>query len=246
VQDTTGPTPGTVRRRSSRARQMGLDRTSSARSLSSFLIFELSQRMCSLICPWTRWGAVRRRLRSEVTISTNWRRRSTRPRSSRDFASGSGRLGGLTPCAKRASTRASIESVLASLPIARAKSRTCQGFTIDTGRPPSSSSAATDTSSAPVASKTTPQGCRAMTHSTSRPMPWPSLLNRWTCPPGSTAVSKYAAETSIPMKASARCDVEMVTRTSFSSCAPTQAQPCKFGLTHSGSSQLFGLCGAGA
>ena len=209
VAQSTRPTPGTLRRRSSRARHMGVERISSSRSLFKPSTLESSQPMCSLIWECSLLGAVRNRLRSLVSISMSWRRRSTRPPNSRASASGRGRLGGLTASAKRPRTNASMRSVLASLPTARAKSRTCRGLTIATGRPPRSNSAATGISSAPVASTTTPEGSSALSHSTRSPMPWLSLLNCRTSPLGTTAVSSWVLDTSIPMKTSVRSGVEI-------------------------------------
>ena len=209
VEQSTRPTPGTLRRRSSRARHMGVERISSSRSLFKPSTLESSQPMCSLIWECSLLGAVRNRLRSLVSISMSWRRRSTRPPNSRASASGRGRLGGLTASAKRPRTNASMRSVLASLPTARAKSRTCRGLTIATGRPPRSNSAATGISSAPVASTTTPEGSSALSHSTRPPMPWLSLLNCRTSPLGTTAVSSWVLDTSIPMKSSVRSGVEI-------------------------------------
>ena len=198
-------------------RQVGLERMSSPNSRSRSSIADLSHWICSSNWDLRTCEVVRRLLSSEVSISTSCRRRTTIARSSRDFSSGRGRAGGRTALANRARTRASIASVLASLPTARAKSRTWRGLTIDVGNAAISSSAASGISSAPVASKTIPDGLSATSHSTSRPIPSVSFLNRSTSPPGSTAVSRYAAETSIPTKASECCDCVMVTLTSFGS-----------------------------
>ena len=69
VEQSTRPTPGTLRRRSSRARHMGVERISSSRSLLKPSTLESSQPMCSLIWEWSLLGAVRNRLRSLVSIS---------------------------------------------------------------------------------------------------------------------------------------------------------------------------------
>src|SRR3954470_4826150 len=68
---------------------------------------------------------------------------------------GSIRGSGCTASAKCASTAASSASVLASLPVALAKSRTCLGLTTATGTCASASAAVTAISSPPVASTTT-------------------------------------------------------------------------------------------
>ena len=75
-------------------------------------------------------------------------------------ASRNGRSGGRTAWAKCANTWASRASVLANLPVALAKSRTCRGLTTTTEKAAAVSEATTDTSNPPVASSTTAAGPR--------------------------------------------------------------------------------------
>ena len=117
IEESTGPTPGTLRSRSSWARHRGDERISPVMSLSRSSICCLSHWMCSSTKGRTRLEAGRRRLRSDVSISKSCRRRSTRARSSRVCSSGSGRTGGLIASANSASTMASMASVLASWPL---------------------------------------------------------------------------------------------------------------------------------
>ena len=102
--DATGPTPGTLRSRSSVACHTGLDwmnRSSSPfRSPSS----PSSQAMCCLIPGWTYTVAFGRRFRSAVIIPTTWRRRAMSPRSSCSLSPGRGRTGGFIASPNLAST----------------------------------------------------------------------------------------------------------------------------------------------
>ena len=198
VEESTGPTPGALRSRSSWARHMGDERIRLAMSLSRSSACCLSQRMCSWMRERTRLEARRRRFRSDVTISNSCRRRSTRARSSRVSASGRGRTGGLIASANWANTWASMASVFASLPMARAKLRTWRGLTNDTGRPANSSSPATSISNPPVASSTTPEGSRGTIWSMIEAMPSGSLVYCLASPVGPIATSSCLAETSIP------------------------------------------------
>ena len=207
VEESTGPTPGALRIRSSWARHMGDERISSAMSLSRSSTCCLSQRMCSSIWSCTRLGARLRRFRSEVAIPNSCRRRSTSARSSRVSSSGRGRTGGLTASANCASTWASMASVLASQPVARAKLRTCRGFTNDTGRPTNSNSPATSVSNPPVASNTTPDGLRGTIWSTIEAMPLGSLAYCLASPVGRIATSNSLADTSIPTYTSPRLGI---------------------------------------
>ncbi len=198
IQESTGPTPGTLRSRSSWARHRGDERISSLMSLSRSSICSLSHRMCSCIRGRTRLEACRRRFRSDVSISKSCRRRSTRPRNSRVSLSGRRRTGGLTASANCASTWASIVSVLASLPVARAKLRTWRGLTNDTGSPASSSSLASSVSNPPVASSTTPEGSRGTMWSTIKATPLASLVYCLSSCVGRIAKFSCSADTSIP------------------------------------------------
>lgn len=75
------------------------------------------------------------RCRSATTMAMIWRRRASRAPRCSLAASGSGRNPGRVAAAKWAITAASIGSVLARRPSARAKSRTCAGLTTTTGSP---------------------------------------------------------------------------------------------------------------
>ena len=241
VQESTRPTPGTLRSRSSWARHMGDERISSPMSLSRSSICCLSQRMCSWIRRPTRLDAGRRRFRSEVSISNSCRRRSTRARNSRVSSSGRGRTGGLTASANCASNRASMASVFASLPVARAKLRTWRGLTNDTGKPTSSSSPAIGISNPPVASNTTPDGPRGTISSMIVAMPRVSLAYRFTSPLGRTPTSRWAADTSIPTYTLVGSGMTTPPFNLSMLQLLTQAQSCNHSPSTSRGTQLFGL-----
>ena len=198
MEESTGPTPGTLRSKSSWARHRGDERINPVMSLSRSSICCLSHRMCSCNKGRTRLEAGRRRLCSEVSISKSCSRRSTRARSSRVRSSGRGRTGGLIASANSANTWASMASVLASWPLAWAKLRTWRGLTNDTGSPASSSSLATNVSYPPVASSTTPRGSRGTSWSTIEAMPSASLVYCLASSVGSIATSSCLDDTSIP------------------------------------------------
>ena len=101
------------------------------------------------------FGALVRRFFSAVSISTNWRRRVTNASSAWACSLANGRAAGRTISPKRASISASSRSVLASLPVARAKSRTCLGLTMATASPAVTRALATGISRPPVASRIT-------------------------------------------------------------------------------------------
>src|SRR5216684_3830362 len=155
VLESTLPTPGTERSNSSRSRHKGVSRINSASSASRPESRSSNQRMCSSMLRCKTLGARARRFFSAVSISINWRRRVTSASSAWACASANGRASGRTASPKRASTSASSRSVLASLPVARAKSRTCRGLTIATGIPAAARALATGVSRPPVASTIT-------------------------------------------------------------------------------------------
>src|SRR5229473_3848832 len=155
VLESTLPTPGTERSNSSRSRHKGVSRINSASSASRPESRFSNQRMCSSMLRCKTLGARARRFFSAVSISINWRRRVTSASSAWACASANGRASGRTASPKRASTSASSRSVLASLPVARAKSRTCRGLTIATGIPAAARAPATGVSRPPVASTIT-------------------------------------------------------------------------------------------
>ena len=155
VLESTLPTPGTERSNSSRSRQRGVSRIKLASSSSKPARRFSNHRMCSSILRCKTFGALLRRFFSAVNISTNWRRRVTSASSAWACSVGNGRAAGRTASPKRASTSASRRSVLASRPVARAKSRTCLGLTIATAIPVAASALATGVSKPPVASRMT-------------------------------------------------------------------------------------------
>ncbi len=162
-----------------------------------------SSRSSALIRRWQLLAVLRlaarfSRLRSAVSICTICRRRVTRSASCCVCSSGSGRGSGLVAAAKRAITAASIGSVLARLPRASAKARTCAGLITATGSLAAASPAATTVSNPPVASIATICGGQAANLRTSSSIP-SALRATWnTSPSGSTCTSKHAFDTSIP------------------------------------------------
>ncbi len=230
IEESTGPTPGTLCISSSRARHMGDWRIILSMSLSRSSTCFLSHRMCLWIWGCTRLEAVRRRFRSEVTICSSWCRRSTRPRSSRVSSSGSGRTGGWITAANCASTWASITSVFADLPVARAKLRTCPGLTSDTANPANCSSTATNVSYPPVVSNTTPEGFTDAAYSTSAIIPSASFEYGLTPLPVLVATIKSVDETSIPTWT---C-LEMAAPPEGMNVLLKQAQPCTLRPRHVG------------
>ena len=168
VRLTIGPTPGTLCRRSSWARQTGLCSMSRPRSRSTSASSRWSQRMCVRMRRATGARAKPRRWRSAVSISSSCRRRVSTASSAWAASSGSGRGAGRTRSAKSAKVWASITSVLASCPVARAKSRTWRGLATTTGTPAAASAATTACSKPPVASRTTSVGPRDWSRVTQR------------------------------------------------------------------------------
>src|SRR3954467_12633012 len=155
----TGPTPGTLLSSSSFSRQMALARIVSARAESVLSSSFSSHRTCASIHFLTGLLAIApRRFFSAVSISTIWRLRARIKENSLVSSSGTALGVGRTASAKWARTSASIRSVLASLPVALAKSRAWRGFTIATGMAAMASAAATGYSKPPVASTTTSAG----------------------------------------------------------------------------------------
>jgi len=198
IDESTGPTPGTVRSRSSWARHMGDERIIFPMSSSRSFIWSLSQRMCAWICGRTRFDALRRRFCSDFSMPESWRRRSTKARNSRVSSSGRVRTGGSIASPNWASTRASIASVLANLPVARAKLRTCRGLTSETGSSANCNSVAANISYPPVASNTTLVGSTDTACSTRAAMPSASFEYWTNSPPGIIAITRSVDETSIP------------------------------------------------
>lgn len=139
-----------------------------------------------------------RRWRSAPTISTIWRLRETRSASAWVSALGRGRTAGLVAATKRAMTAASIGSVLARLPSAVAKARTCAGLTTITGRPVPASPAATIGSNPPVASTATARQPSGPSRSANAARPLPSRGTAKAVPAGKTCTSSRSFDTSIP------------------------------------------------
>jgi len=128
------------------------------------------------------------------------RRRVTSSPSARACASGMGRAGGRTCSAKRAMISASSASVLASRPVARAKSRICRGLTTAKGRPAAAIAAATVTSNPPVASSTTSSSGTRPSRSARAAKPSPSRGTAKASPDGRRCTSRRSFETSMPTK----------------------------------------------
>jgi hypothetical protein len=106
---------------------------------------------------------------------------------------------GRTRWAKSASMLASSASVLASCPMAFAKSRTWRGFTTATGSPALASVIAASISKPPVASMTTSAGVRATSRGINSARPTSSFVTVQLSPSGSEAMSSVAFDTSMPM-----------------------------------------------
>ena len=131
--DNTSPTPGTLRRRLSCSRQSGLLRTalpkreliSSRRSSSHAICCSMSFR--------TDPNESARRFFSMTSIPIKCLRRDNKALNSCVCSSFSGLASGRTCWPKKANTCASILSVFANLPVARAKSRACRGLMTETG-----------------------------------------------------------------------------------------------------------------
>src|SRR5713226_3531425 len=196
VLESTLPTPGTERSNSSRSRHRGVSRINSARSSSKPESRFSNQRMCSSTLRCKTFGALARRFFSAVSISTNWRRRVTSASSAWACSFANGRASGRTASPKRASTSASSRSVLASRPVARAKSRTCLGLTIATAIPLVARALATGVSRPPVASRITKSGGVSCL-SNSR-IPASSLATEKAAPADPMNTSSAALATSIP------------------------------------------------
>ena len=141
---------------------------------------------------------LRSRFFSAAIIFTTCLRCETRSLSSASSSLGRGLGSGLTPSAKRASTSASMASVLARRPRAFAKSRTCRGFTTDAAKPSSCSMRAARSSRPPVASSTTRSGRTRFSMDDSSPTPATRFENRNASPAGRTKTSSQSPDTSIP------------------------------------------------
>ena len=139
---TTGPTPGALLRRSSFSRHRGLSPDHPGEIPVGLFEIALQPLDVGEDSPAHGLADPSRLFLSAVSISTIWRRRARTADSSWLFSSGRGRGVGRTTSAKWARIWASRVSVLASRPVALAKSRTCRGFTTATGRPPSASAPA--------------------------------------------------------------------------------------------------------
>ena len=159
----------------------------------------VSQLICaSISCRAHSAEALPRLCCSVLSISTSWRRRVSSPLSSWVAASGSAWGVGRTTSAKRATTRASRESVLANWPVALAKSRTWRGWATTKGSPAAIRAPVRASSRPPVACSTTRVGCRVRRRSTTRVMPSPSWLTLHCWLLGRRAIFKRALVTSIP------------------------------------------------
>src|SRR2546425_7281935 len=196
----TGPTPGTLRNRLSFSRHTGLSRSVCAKSFSTAPSCARNHRTCWSICRWIGRGARLRRCSSASSISTSCRRRRSHACRLCVIVSGSGRTGGRTTSAKCANTPASIASVFANRPVARAKSRTCRALSTTTGSAAVASAATTATSYPPVASSTISEGADACSRSCNCASPTGLLVTVHRAPLGRTTTSSSAFATSIPTK----------------------------------------------
>ena len=115
----------------------------------------------------TALTAVPSRFFSETSMVITWCLRATRELSIWVSVSRSGRTGGRTASAKWASTSASRASVLASFPVALAKSRTCRGLTTATGRDAAARAATRESSMPPEDSSNTITGAMDFSFETS-------------------------------------------------------------------------------
>ena len=225
VRAVASPTPGTVLSRSSAWRHAGVFRMASAISVSrseSSRCRVASTRSTLLVM--RRLARRLRRFRSAVIISTIWRLRATSSASARACAPGTGRGSGRIASAKWAIAWASRVSVLASLPVDRAKSRIWRGLTTASGRPAAHSAAAAVVSKPPVASSTTSATSSAPSRTANSSRPLPSRATAKASPDGRTCTSSRSFATSIPTK------IRSMTR------------PCKCGLAGR-TKRLFGFTG---
>ena len=131
---------------------------------------------------------------------TSWRRRSTRSMKPRWVSLGKARIGGRRFCANSASTRASMRSLLAKIPIPRAKSRTCLGLTTAMGTPAAASTPAKAVSYPPEASTTHKQCLLPCTQAKHCCNPQSVFSKRWYSPSGKLKASTLALLTSKPTK----------------------------------------------
>jgi hypothetical protein len=123
VQLTTGPIPGTLHSRCVRSCQRADFLIASCVIRSTSRRRPSRKAMCAFTSARIAARALRRRFFSATSIYESWRRRATRAMRACCSASGSGRTSGSIRSAYRASTSASMRSVFAKRPVARAKSR---------------------------------------------------------------------------------------------------------------------------
>ena len=231
VMESTGPTPGALRKISSFSRQTGLFLRRFCKSLSILFRHFSNQAILVWMSLRVHRGAEVNRFFSTVIMPTIWRRRVINAANFWASWSLRGRNSGRTASPNLAIRWASITSVLASLPVALAKSRICRGLMTTTGKPLSANIATAAVSNPPVASRTTRFGKNCFTKSTTHDMPSSLLEKLINSPVGLTATSNFFLETSIPMNTSfPRSDID-------SPCS----LPCKrFGILF-GPWQLSGL-----
>ena len=165
-----------------------------------------------------------RRFRSAVIISTIWRRRVISSPRLRACSSGTGLGSGRTASAKWAPAAASRVSVLASRPVARAKSRIWRGFTTASGSPAAQSAPATVVSKPPVASSTISATSSLRSRDTNSSRPFPSRATEKASPDGRTCTSSRSFATSMPTNI---CSITL---------------PCECGLAER-TKRLFGFTG---
>ena len=231
VIESTGPTPGVLRRISFFSRHTGLFLRRLLRSLSAFMRHFSNQAIWFWMSLRVQEVAEPSRFFSAVIISTIWRRRVISASNFWVSWSLRGRISGRTASPNLAITWASIASVLASLPVALAKSLTWRGLITTTGKPFAANIPTDAVSNPPVASRTMRSGDSGFMKSTMSDMPSSSFEKLKISPDGLTATSNLSLETSIP------------TNTSFSLSVidSPYSLPCKrFGILF-GPWQLSGL-----
>ena len=227
--EATGPTPGTLRSRSSLTRHMELDWMRSPRSLSRSLSCARSQAMCCSICLWTYTVAFERRLRSAAIIPTICRRRAMSPRSSFSpqppwqFALHR-RFHGLTESGQHHR----IYRVRLGQP-ARGPGELTRLSWVDhhNWEPCGGQLATTSDSYPPEASITISAGERASTRLLNAETPSASLATSHTSPVGQTPTTKSEDDTSTPMNL---LSASIHLTIAFKIGALPLAQPCTSGL----------------
>ena len=181
----------------------GVAWTNSSISSSNFDNFSCNQAICSSISLRRAGRTVCKRFFSTVSMSTIWRRRVSNPVSCSSSSLGRVLTGGRTAAAKCARSLASNLSVLASLPVERAKARTRLGLLTTTGNLAFANSATSSISKPPVASSNDQRRGQLLQLHNQICKPWSLFPARQHFSCSCTAISSHALDTSIPTKISA-------------------------------------------